>query len=71
MELNIEAAVQIRKALEPATQAMVGGEKGTPHADAHLINQTSMAISLRRIADGIEKQNKLIEALTTVQKTKR
>jgi hypothetical protein len=71
MELDIKDAVKIREALEPATHAMVGGEKGAPHADANLISITSVAISLRRIADQLEKQNRLIETLTNVHKTKR
>jgi hypothetical protein len=57
MRMNIEDAANLRRALEPLTQKMVSGGELTGDAAvsaAMQINITSIAISLKRIADCAE-----------------
>jgi hypothetical protein len=59
--------VLYRKQLETVTELMVGDEARQDST----IEIASIAISLRRIADGIEKSNSLMKELTNIQRTKR
>lgn len=70
MGLDIEYAAQVRAALEPITHKMVGSKETAGSALA-IIHSTSVAVSMRRIADALEKQNKLIDTLINVHKGKR
>ena len=64
--MSVEDAMTYRQLLEPITMKMTG----TPDAGPEIVT-TSIAVSLRRIADALEKQNKLIDVLTQVHKVKR
>jgi hypothetical protein len=69
VKMTPDDALKLRVALEPLTHPMVGEE--TEEDAGNMIAVASIAVSLKRVADAMEKQNKLIEALTLVHKTKR
>jgi len=70
VKMTPDDGAALRLALEPLTHSMVG-EKDSGRDEGNSIAMASIAVSLRRVADALEKQNKLIETLILVHKTKR